>query len=118
MGKKVYSSGISASDRADDRPRKSARTKLADPGAMRSVGAVTEATRAKATENVRWLAPDDAEEILEALGLAVKPSTPSPRCPTCGSQPGTQCKSDRDLPLRRWHIARTRLAETEGAHDD
>lgn len=32
-------------------------------------------------------------------------------CPTCGVHKG-QCRSEGDKPMRRWHIARVRLAKT------
>jgi hypothetical protein len=74
MGKKVYSSGISASDLADERPRNQG-TNMAQMSGRVSAPPVDDATRVKAAANVRWLCPDDPEEMLDALGLQPNSTT-------------------------------------------
>jgi hypothetical protein len=111
MGKKVYSSGISASDLADERPRNQG-TNMAQMSGRVSAPPVDDATRTKAAANVRWLCPHDPEEILDALGLQPKP--PAKRtartfdCPTCGARAGAVCQDSNSTTMKRFHVARNK----------
>lgn len=109
MGKKVYSSGRTASDVAPDRPK----TGYTNAQLKQHVGApiCTDATRAKAAVNVRWLCPDDSEEMLDALGLGEPEKLEDGGCPTCGAEAEHPCMSQRHgTPMPKWHVARKRKA--------
>lgn len=90
------------------------KTRLADPGATVSVPEITDETKRKASENVGRLAPNDADEIREMLGLT-EPDKPgggwaNHPCPTCSVVPGARCHSSDGAQMRRPHVGRTRLA--------
>ena len=118
MGRKFYTSGASASDLAKDRPD-SARAVDLSLIARIPAPQLDEAGRQRASENVRRLCPEDADVMLEALGLSELPAVNGmPRCPTCGVPRGSGCVSQKGHRTSQPHIARRRLAgridNTEG----
>ena len=91
------------------------KTELADPGRRPKAPAIDDETRAKASQNVGWLAPEHADEIREILGLSA-PEKPGGGwrnhvCPTCGAVPNTPCQSSERAMMRRAHLGRMRLAK-------
>jgi hypothetical protein len=119
MGKKVYSSGISASDLADERPRNQG-TNMAQMSGRVSAPPIDDGTRAQAMvfthktgNRDMWEAlglDEYADQRRRALGLLTGAEAAEPSCPDCESGPGESCKSERGRKLGQWHIARKRLA--------
>lgn len=118
MGRKVYTSGRSVSDRAPDRKESDAdlstyRQHIAGP-------VIDEQTKLLAVAGVRRRC-EDAELILDALGLVVKPPKQSARmfdCPTCGAAPGAGCKDSNSTVMGRYHVARNKLLKAAGRIDN